>query len=213
MDLFTRLPLFGLKFWIKKRVSCLQAFFGAKIRNAKIGNAGRVPCAQYQKKITALMLFSLSGVLGVWSHRSSQNEAIQKWEKTFTPSRSAIEALMKGLGLKKLEEANDMQRAIRKIPARLDQEGSIWYAQNAQSAQNAQWAVFFFGSDDVIQMQAYCSSCDQYPEQWQPLGMGWRGLEALIQLLKQKKTTPPVVQSMAQPKKKPVFRDPLELRY
>jgi hypothetical protein len=190
-----------------KRIQTLLLSFTQKIGNNSPLKAPVHSRILFKKWLgVASMVSSL--FLGYWANQLSETAAIEKWEKAYLPSREVVHFALGSRNLKQPKDQRQIQRILRSLPQRLDDGGSFWISQDSN------WVTYYATSEEQTDPQIHCLNCSPsaIPNSsfnlWQPAGLGWRGLEKILEKIDLKiKNTPRTTQ------KNRFFRDPRELVY
>ena len=179
MVFFNYFNLSGFKNWAAGRVRALSQSFAQVF-----GRLGR-----HRTRLIGAAYFAVSVALGFVAFTCSREEAIEYWERTFLPSGQVIGFALGSRGLVAAVEGYQLQKVLRSLPTSLDDRGSIWL-----SADPIWVAVFLPSKDDSsVQAETYCLDCKNLPKNWQPMGIGWRAMDKVVNqidnLLKRRKET------------------------
>lgn len=153
-----------------------------------------------KRRLTSGFLLALALLLGFWANHWSELEAIREWEKKHVPDSTVFKALVQTFKLKEMQDNRTLQKINRLLPVHLEEAGSIWKTENSN------WIVFYSDPNDALQMQVYCQECSIPPQTpWKRVGVGWIGVEALLEELKKGGFKKAVLKKR--------YRDPREIVY
>ncbi len=156
----------------------------------------------HARKFLSLAFLVVSIGVGILANSISQSEAVRSWLKTHLPSSQLIEFVAKHHGFQPCREPHSLQKAMRLIPTRLDDEGNFWLSDDRN------WIAVFGEPQSTFQAHLYCFQCSVFPKRWELLGTGWEAFESLIQILSKKRHSIRV-----QPKMRTSYRDPRAIQY
>ena len=161
MDFLSRRSLSLIQSGIQRRISALSGSFDSKLwRYRRWGaSAGFL--------LAAIFLAS-------WAHSSSQAEAVLNWERTHVPSEKLVQVALQSRGLRRMEEGKVLNKVLRELPVSLDEKSAIWMTSDSN------WVAYYLDPDQATQAQVFCLECSTPPSPWQPVGLGWQGLEAAL---------------------------------
>ncbi|MEO5968901.1 MAG: hypothetical protein ABIQ95_03165 [Bdellovibrionia bacterium] len=164
MVFFNRFNLPRLKTWTARRVRAVSKSLTQL-------------CGRHRTRLVGIAYFAISVVLGFAAFTLSREEAIEYWERTFLPSERVIHFALGSRGLIPATEGYHSQKALRSLPSSLDEKGSFWLNTDPV------WVAVFLPSDKDfgIHAVAYCHDCKNFPRNWQPMGIGWRAMDKVIE--------------------------------
>jgi len=150
----------------------------------------------------ALLIASLT--LGILAHQASQSEALQRWHRESSPGPLLWRSSLGGLGFEFLENPAERHVALRSLPATLDTSATVW------STSDLRWVAVYSSSETDPEPRLYRRPGAGRPEAWKQIGVGWNGLQALLETL-EKLPKPAPSKAAAAPRQR--RRDPRELAY
>jgi hypothetical protein len=130
---------------------------------------------RYQERFLSISSLVSAICLGTCAHRASENEALQRWERTHLPSDRIVQQSIRSYGWGSMDHSKTIEKLVRTIPASLDEKGSVW------ASDNWNWILFFSSHSELVQPQFYCLHCAKVPTNWLPVGVGWKGLELTLE--------------------------------
>lgn len=143
--------------------------------------------------------FKLAGALAVsiaiaaWASRRSAEGAINGWLLANPPAPVIWETALAAKGVERCRDPLKIHRALRTLPASLDQIHRVWCADGCG------WVAIALESDELT---VFARDCGSKPEAWAPRGLGWAAFPGVLA----------EIQPRA-PVFRPAARDPREIRY
>jgi hypothetical protein len=157
-----------------------------------------------RKLIAGGILLISSACAAVWAEQVARSSALDEFEHSRMPSAKVWNYTLESRGYQKLKDAWLIQKAIRRLPANLDQPGTVW------SSRDSDWIVVFVNPDQGIPETVFCYQCKTQPSDWKPMGMGW---PAFDRTLTESDAYTASAKVRVKPKIPAEFRDSREVRY
>lgn len=203
MDFFDRWSLYRLSQWISCRVQTVQ-----RIAPKKLGSAFVLPFFRRRKRLSGVGFLAMSVLGGVWANSFTQQEAILNWHRSHLPPLKFFEGVIEGYGFHSLEKLSrsdierekprktlkkdsrrEKLRLLQNIlddypfenqgppPIQSDEKGILW------ASSDLKWIAIHQDPSEAISLHVYCQVCQEKPQSWRYLGLGWAGFSDLLQEL------------------------------
>lgn len=133
---------------------------------------------RHRRRLAGAALTLGSIALGIWAYEAAQAESLGTWLRAHPPSRAAWKHALESRGLAELREPRALQRALRSLPAMLDEPGMAW------TSDDGAWVAIFateLASDSAqTGVTVYCLDCRAKPGAWSPQGRGWSAYDPVL---------------------------------
>jgi|GEM_PF-2247798 len=164
----------------------------------------------YLKKLVAPALLIAAAILASLAYQLSSEDGLEGWLKLHAPSGEVWDAMAGARKFYRVTDPKLLQKLYRSIPSSAESNGMVW-----RTPEGSKIAVFLAAregnTEGDLPFRIYAADFEQQNAKWEPLGMGWPGLEASAKSmetyrLEQAKKTKKAI-------KKAEFIDPDEIRY
>jgi len=155
----------------------------------------------------AFALFSI--ILGIWAYQTCCEETSLEWQKRHFPGAAVWKTGLQSEGYLLLQKQEPLSRALKNLPSRLDNGNKAWQSSGTKG-QPVWWAIYGVSGDSSDPL-IFCVRCSDPPKNWEPVGEGWSGFEAVIaKAHDQSHLYPPEKKTIVRHQE---FFDPREIRY
>lgn len=151
---------------------------------------------------------ALAGLLALgfaWvAHERSTRAGRKDWLRSHLPSSALIDSALAAQGFQHIRDPAILDKVWRNLPVTVTSEPEAWHHTD-------QTAFVFYVPDtspDLYSPRLYVASgVRTLTRSWEPLGLGWEGLDRALGLPR------PTVPTPAQKPSKPAHGDPRQLHY
>ena len=165
--------------------------------------------------LRAGVLIAAGSLLALQAYRWSREESLRTWLKEHAPSALVSSHALALFGFRALTDPEQVTRAIRWLPTQMDTTAEFWTAPGLSLI--VYFAPGSSGGLEPLVLRADSPagvaggvSLNNGPKDWQPLGIGWTGLENALE--KAHSRPPPPLASRARKPPRPTG-DPREFTY
>ncbi len=177
--------------------------------------------------VAGTLALAAAVVLGVLAYEESKQSALAQWLLGHPPSLEVWRNTLQSERWQHCVDAKTVTPLMRSFPTATAEPGSVWVSEDwnwvrvfgQKERQRDVEAQAFSERAELLQLlkdeMFFCWNCKSPPVRWESLGVGWKGFEAMIQGVANKRQQffqkhPPAA---ALPKKHLLLRDPRELRF
>jgi hypothetical protein len=156
--------------------------------------------------IVGISLILVALLFAVLAYQLTRQEALINWNQGHFAPASLWRAALAEKSLEEIHDVDQLQKAARLLPTRVDSAGSVW------ASPSGPWIAVILPDDPPLLFRPKDTPKESKgpPTDWIPLGRGWSSYEETLSWLKQ---NAPKHQNSKEKITPHEFHDPRELRY
>ena len=157
------------------RDSAPGRWLSSRLPTLSRGSADSERTFRFRRKLIGITLVLAAAALAFWAQNLARVSAIRDWERTHGPGEKVWNSALGARGFAPVRDPRLLQKDSRKLPMRLDSEGSIWISPDSE------WITIFSNPDQTLPIAIYCWDCAHPPSDWESLGDGWEAFDSALQ--------------------------------
>lgn len=190
--------------WISKGIRPLSERVSEKVR-PYIPKALLKRLSRWKEFVPTVVFILGSIAIGLLASQWSERDAVLKWEKAHFPNFNNLNALISPYGYREFTHSEQLEGIMSRIPSEMESARFLW------ASSDFEWLFYGVLDGTTLESHVFCKQCEFPPESWELQGVGWVGLQRLLESVEKIPTDRKTLST--QSKKAPQARDPREIVY